>query len=561
MVSFRIATAVAPSPPPDLSPKRGRLGLVLPVLAAILLVVAGLLISLPYVVDLPRVQAFLQSEASRRLGRPVGFDRVSLSYWPLPAIRVRRLTVGNATGFGPDPLVSVEDARVRVRLLPLLRGRLQFGEVTLARPRLIVEQRRDGTWNLPAPGTTRPAPPAPFVFVSRIRLRDGHVEVRLPGEPGRPVMAHLVDRIDVTLEGLGWSEAIKLRLAARLPGGGLGLKMEGQVGPLGWAGSDLAAVPARLAARFTAEESRPPANAAFVVTGRGEGEVHAEGTLGHMTGGGRLTFARLTITHRPAACPSGAARSLVLEAVELPIRIDGTRLTVQPFTVRVAGGTVRGEAALTWRGATPGVRLSGVRVQAVAAEPVLVDFFCQPYAIAGRVDASGEATFAGTGDELLRSARGTWQARVGPGRLMGPAMLTLLSGIVRVGTALSSVVTLGPPAPLFGSPLEFQSLVASGSVGGGQLRVREMTMQSRPFRVTGDGSYGLLDTRLDLTLQVRAGRSAFGVRVGGTAREPSYAPLPRGILGGAAETLRSLMGARKGRPGALPPAGGTVETR
>src|SRR5215475_14474375 len=132
---------------------------------------AGFLLTLPFLIDLPRVQSLLRLEASRLVDRPVRFERVSVSLWPLPAIRVRGLTVADAPGFGPDPLLSVEDARVRVRLLPLLRGRLSFGEVILTRPHVVVEQRRDGAWNLPAPGGGRAAgPAAPFALVSRVRL-------------------------------------------------------------------------------------------------------------------------------------------------------------------------------------------------------------------------------------------------------------------------------------------------------------------------------------------------------------------------------------------------------
>ncbi len=534
------------------SPTRRRVFVLLAGGAGLLVAAVGVvLVSLPFVVDLPRVQGLVRSEATRLLDRPVRFERVTLSYWPLPAVRVRRLTVANPPGFGPDPLLSVEEARVRVRLLPLLAGRVQFGEVTLARPRVVLEQRPDGTWNIPAPGGTRPAPAAPFVLVSRVRLREGHVEFRVPGEPGRPALAHLVDRIDLTLDDLGWSRPITFKLTARLPGGGIAATLEGTVGPLAEAGADLAAVPARLAARFTAEESRPPADAPVALTGKGEGEVRVAGTLGRMAGGGRLRFARLVVTHRPANCPSGAVRSLSLEGVDLPVQVEGGTLAVRPFALRVAGGSVQGDATLTWRAGTPGVRLARIRVRGVAAEPVLVDFLCQPYAVTGRVDGSGEVSFTGLGDDLLRSARGTWEARVGAGRFVGPAALQLLAGVVRVGTAVYSVVNLDAPRTLFASPLEFQSIAATASVGGAQVRGRDLVMVSRELRVTGEGTYGLVDTRLDFNLNVHTGRAAFAVKIGGTAHEPSYAAGQRGVLKGVADALSPLLGPqRKGQSGA-----------
>jgi uncharacterized protein involved in outer membrane biogenesis len=526
------------------------LTLVLAGSAAVALALAGgLLLGLPFLIDLPSVQSLLRVEASRLLDRPVRFEQVSLSLWPLPAIRVRGLTVADAPGFGPDPLLTVEAARVRVRLLPLLRGTLSFGEVTLTRPRVVVEQRRDGAWNLPAPGGGRPGTAAPFALVSRMRLEDGRLEIRLPAETGTPSTAHLVDRIDVALEDLGWTRPIRLRATARLPGGGLVATLEGQVGPLTAAGADLAALPARLAARFTAEETRAAASG-LGLAGRGDGEIRVEGPLGNLAGGGQLRFARLTVTHTPPTCARREPRQLVLEAVELPVRIAGPKVTVEPFALRVAGGTVQGSARLSWRAGVPGVRLADVRVQGVSAEPVLVDFLCEAYAVTGRLDGLGEIEFSGTGPELLRSARGTWQVEVGTGRLVGPAVLTLLSGAIRVGTALYSVTNLDAPAILLASPIEFQSLSAAGSTGDGQLRINRLAMQSRRLRVTGGGTYGLLDTRLDFKLDVQSGRSTFAVKIGGTAREPTYAAEPRGLI----KTLTDLLGPRspKGRPPAPP---------
>jgi uncharacterized protein involved in outer membrane biogenesis len=463
---------------------------------------------------------------------------------------VRGLTVANLRGFGPDPLLDVEEAHVRVRLLPLLRGRLQFGEVTLSRPRVVVEQGATGAWNLPAPGSSRPAPAAPLVLISRVRLRQGQLELRLPGEPGRPVVAHLVDRIDVTLDDLGWSQPIRFALGARLPGGAISLEVDGQVGPLAAAGADLAALPAQLVARFTSDDAHArPTTTALAITGKGEGEIRVEGRLGNLGGGGRLRFARLTLTHQPAGCPGAGPRSLLIEGLDLPVEVRGPDLAVRPFALRLAGGTMEGEAALSFRAATPGVQLTGVRAVGVATEPVLVQFLCQPYAVTGRIDAQGDFGFAGVGDALLRSAQGQWQIRVGPGRLVGPAALKVLSGVVQVGTAVYSLVTLDAPRALAGSPLAFDSLTARGTVGGSQLRVADLAMLSRDLRVGGGGTYGLLDTRLDFLLNVQAGRAGFAVKVGGTAQAPTYAPeAPRAMLTGLADCLAPLTRPRNRAP-------------
>jgi hypothetical protein len=60
----------------------------------LVLLAGALLLSLPFLVDLPRIQALLRAEASRLLDRPVRFERVSIGLWR-SGDRVRGLSVAN----------------------------------------------------------------------------------------------------------------------------------------------------------------------------------------------------------------------------------------------------------------------------------------------------------------------------------------------------------------------------------------------------------------------------------------------------------------------------------
>jgi hypothetical protein len=128
---------------------------------------------------------------------------------------------------------------------------------------------------------------------------------------------------------------------------------------------------------------------------------------------------------------------------------------------------------------------------------------------------------------------------------VGPAALTLVSGVVQVGTALYAVANLDAPVSLFASPLEFDSLTVDGALGDERLHVRDARLTSGRVRVTGQGDYWLSDTRLDLLFNVQTGRTAYGVRLEGTAAKPSYTPLPRGVLRGLTDVLSPLIGPRR----------------
>ena len=131
------------------------------VLAALVL---GAMLLLPRLVDLPRVHVYIAQAATQALGRPVRFERLSISALPYPMVRLRGLEVADDPRFGPGPLLRVEEGRFRLRLLPLFAGRLELVELTLDRVHLRVIEDR-GRLNLfalalapvtaPARSTTR----------------------------------------------------------------------------------------------------------------------------------------------------------------------------------------------------------------------------------------------------------------------------------------------------------------------------------------------------------------------------------------------------------------------
>ena len=73
---------------------------------------------------------------------------LKLSVFPWIALESGPASLGDAAGFGPEPFVSIRDARVGVRLLPLLSGKVEVGNVRLdgARIRLITDENGRNNW-------------------------------------------------------------------------------------------------------------------------------------------------------------------------------------------------------------------------------------------------------------------------------------------------------------------------------------------------------------------------------------------------------------------------------
>src|SRR6267378_78981 len=123
------------------------------VVAAVLVLVVAALILVPFLVDTPRVQALIASNASQALGRPVRFRSMSISVLPLPAVALHGLEIAEDPQFGTEPFLKLETGKVRLKLLPLLTGRVELGDVKLTKPVITVIQTADGRMNISTLGT------------------------------------------------------------------------------------------------------------------------------------------------------------------------------------------------------------------------------------------------------------------------------------------------------------------------------------------------------------------------------------------------------------------------
>ena len=91
----------------------------------------GALLALPWLVDAPRVQAYIAQAASQVLGRPVRFASFSVSAFPTPSVRLKGFEVAEDPRFGTQPFLTVAEGRVGIKLRPLLTGRVELSDLTL----------------------------------------------------------------------------------------------------------------------------------------------------------------------------------------------------------------------------------------------------------------------------------------------------------------------------------------------------------------------------------------------------------------------------------------------
>jgi AsmA protein len=91
------------------------------------------------------IEQFVERETGRDLTLT---GDIKLSVFPWIALELGPASLGDAPGFGDEPFASIQEARVSVRLLPLLRGKVEVGNVRLvgARVRLITDEQGRNNW-------------------------------------------------------------------------------------------------------------------------------------------------------------------------------------------------------------------------------------------------------------------------------------------------------------------------------------------------------------------------------------------------------------------------------
>ena len=202
-------------------------------LIALGVLLVGALLAVPLLLDSPAMQAYVQQQASHALGRPVKFGGLSIAALPLPSVRLRQLQVAEDPAFGPGPFVTVNEGRMRIRLRPLMQGRVELADLRLDEPRIHVIEDATGRLNVATLGPSGPAgtsaPPrvgggrpgpagAGAVLLSRVRITNGAVEYEKIEGPGKKTGALALDRINVTVTQGAVGEPLRLTGDARGPG-------------------------------------------------------------------------------------------------------------------------------------------------------------------------------------------------------------------------------------------------------------------------------------------------------------------------------------------------------
>jgi hypothetical protein len=145
--------------------------------ALVLVVLIAVALVAPRLVDLRHLRDQITAELSQQLGARVRCDALRLSLLPLPAAVLHRVSVSIPGKIG----ANIASVSVSPQLLPLLRGKLQLGEVRIESPEIAVQHL--------APASAGTKSPAGFALAVESALGDVSLAV-LSRAAGAAVVVH-----------------------------------------------------------------------------------------------------------------------------------------------------------------------------------------------------------------------------------------------------------------------------------------------------------------------------------------------------------------------------------
>jgi len=114
--------------------------------AAVVLLAAVLVV--PPMVSINRYKSRITQLIASSLGRPVRLSSVELRLLPWPGFVLSDLSVASDPAYGAEPVLHASSVTASIRLLPLWRGRLEIGSISVDEASLNLVRSGPGRWNL-----------------------------------------------------------------------------------------------------------------------------------------------------------------------------------------------------------------------------------------------------------------------------------------------------------------------------------------------------------------------------------------------------------------------------
>ena len=123
-------------------------------LLLVVVLVAGVILALPFLIDLNKYQDQYKPIIEDALNRKVQLQDIHLTIWPRIGARVAGFVVLDDPAFGSSPFTSLTSLDIGVKFMPLLSGKIEVEDITLRNPVTTIIKNKSGVLNVSTIGRT-----------------------------------------------------------------------------------------------------------------------------------------------------------------------------------------------------------------------------------------------------------------------------------------------------------------------------------------------------------------------------------------------------------------------
>lgn len=217
-------------------------------LLVVIMLLLGIVLSLPFLIDLNKYQDHYKPLIEEALNRKVQMQDIRLTIWPRIGARVGGFTILDDPSFDSGPFASLTSLDVGVKLIPLLSKKVEVEEIALRDPVITVIKNKAGVLNvstighkgsaqeaMTGSGSTQPTTGSPLqalalLAVDHVSIEGGKLTYR--DLSTTPTTEYQVLNLELLLKSVHLGQTPTIHLGATVQPYNLPVRVDGSFGPL-----------------------------------------------------------------------------------------------------------------------------------------------------------------------------------------------------------------------------------------------------------------------------------------------------------------------------------------
>lgn len=509
-------------------------------LLLVVVLVVGVILALPFLIDLNKYQDQYKPLIEDALNRKVQLQDIRLTIWPRIGAQVAGFVVLDDPAFGSSPFTSLTSLDIGVKFMPLLSGKVEVEAITLRNPVITIIKNKSGVLNVstigrtgitlphtpsraPIPSTEGPLKILALLAVDRVSILGGTLTYRDLSAP-EPT-EYIFQDMEILLQSVRLGQSPSLHVGMLVQPFILPIRLDGTFGPLKES-TDIDAINLQLALGKTD----------FTITGKTVGQNAS------------LNISAPVINTANLPIALALQKPVDVKNLRIAVEIQGQDVLLQNFSFQLFDGQVTAQGkATSGLGAPPFT--GNVTIQGIQLGSALNALATTQVSINGMARANLSVQGRGLSmPDLTKSLEGTGHMAVKDGKIEGVNLLQKAISILKVaGISINDAKTT-----------VFSTIETDLAIKHGTIHVQRLLMDSHDFQATGGGTIGF-DQALNLTmnlnlsedlsqkitrsspaakLAMKESRLSLPLVITGTAQAPSYGLDMKSLTGKVQEQVQ-----------------------